>query len=349
MSVCAQWCRVPSSSFRSSSIAVSFRRSGSVVCHAKKKGKKGGKQKKGSLLGSVPKKSAIQPWQTTEVIMQHLLMVESYRRAAGKPLMENVEIEKVADIIYEAPFAVLAHNRFAEGVKDEESVFTYANKAALDAFEAEEFSEFVGQLSSSAVAGLDPDIISEREGVLTNTAQGSSTSEASSKPSSEASSEASNATEAKQDDAAAEGETDDEDRERKVGAGWDAQIIEGSGWRVGLKGRKILIDFELFNIYSPTGVVVGQAARFPEYKLEDGKVVKFSTGGVAVQLPTAEDLTAAQAAIDAQGDEVRRLKEAEGKTNSDPEVKEAVAELLKRKDHLAALEEAAAGALEPAA
>lgn len=79
MSVCAQWCRVPSSTFRSSSIAVSFRRSGSVVCHAKKKGKKGGKQKKGSLLGSVPKKSAIQPWQTTEVIMQHLLMVESYR------------------------------------------------------------------------------------------------------------------------------------------------------------------------------------------------------------------------------------------------------------------------------
>lgn len=42
--------------------------------------------------------------------------------------MENVEIEKVADIIYEAPFAILAHNRFAEGVKDEESVFTYANK-----------------------------------------------------------------------------------------------------------------------------------------------------------------------------------------------------------------------------
>lgn len=120
-------------------------------------------------------------------------------------------------------------------------------QAALDAFEAEEFSEFVGQLSSSAVAGLDPDIVSEREGVLTNTAQGSSTSGASVK--------ASNATEAKEDDAAAEGETDDEDRERKVGAGWDAYIIEGSGWRVGLKGRKILIDFELFNIYSPTGML----------------------------------------------------------------------------------------------
>jgi hypothetical protein len=45
--------------------------------------------------------------------------------------MENVEMEKVADVIYEAPFAVMAHNRFSEGVKDEESVFTYGNKACL--------------------------------------------------------------------------------------------------------------------------------------------------------------------------------------------------------------------------
>lgn len=42
--------------------------------------------------------------------------------------MANVEMERVADIIYEAPFAIMAHNRFSEGIKDEESVFTYGNK-----------------------------------------------------------------------------------------------------------------------------------------------------------------------------------------------------------------------------
>lgn len=45
--------------------------------------------------------------------------------------MENVEIDKVADAIYEAPFVVMAHNRFSEGVKDEDAVFTYGNKACI--------------------------------------------------------------------------------------------------------------------------------------------------------------------------------------------------------------------------
>ena len=76
-------------------------------------------------------------------------------------------------------------------------------------------------------------------------------------------------------------------------------------------------------------MVVGQAAWFDEYKLEDGTLVKFSKGGVGVQLPSPEDLTAAQAAIDAQGEEVRRLKEAEGKTNSDPEVKVRILRILR--------------------
>lgn len=51
------------------------------------------------------------------------------RRAAGKPLVENAEIDKIADVLYEAPFAILAHNRFAPNVPDEEAVYTYGNKA----------------------------------------------------------------------------------------------------------------------------------------------------------------------------------------------------------------------------
>jgi hypothetical protein len=45
--------------------------------------------------------------------------------------MANVEMEKIADVIYEAPFAVMTHDRFSEGVKDEDSVFTYGNKACV--------------------------------------------------------------------------------------------------------------------------------------------------------------------------------------------------------------------------
>jgi hypothetical protein len=45
------------------------------------------------------------------------------------PLLEACgSMEAIADIIYEAPIAILAHNRFSEGVEDNEAVFTFANK-----------------------------------------------------------------------------------------------------------------------------------------------------------------------------------------------------------------------------
>lgn len=52
-----------------------------------------------------------------------------HRRAAGKPLIESAEIEKIADVVFNAPFAILSHNRFAPNVSDEEAVYTYANQA----------------------------------------------------------------------------------------------------------------------------------------------------------------------------------------------------------------------------
>jgi hypothetical protein len=67
--------------------------------------------------------------------------------------------------------------------------------------------------------------------------------------------------------------------------------------------------------------VVGQAAVFNDYKLEDGTIIKFGKGGQAVPLPTTEDLLNATIAIDEQGKAVKRLKEEEGKGNSDPDVK----------------------------
>ena len=52
-----------------------------------------------------------------------------------------------------------------------------------------------------------------------------------------------------------------------------------------------------------------------------------------------EDIEKAAKAVDEQAAEVRRLKDEDGLTNADPEVQDAVAELLKRKSALAALEE----------
>lgn len=69
------------------------------------------------------------------------------------------------------------------------------------------------------------------------------------------------------------------------------------------------------------GAVVGQAATFSEYRLEDGTVVKFAQGGKGVPLPSAEDIEAAERAVAEQSEAVRKLKETEGKANSDPDVK----------------------------
>jgi len=43
--------------------------------------------------------------------------------------------DQLAEAMYKAPFVCLAHNIFEEGVED--PLFTYANKAALELFEAD--------------------------------------------------------------------------------------------------------------------------------------------------------------------------------------------------------------------
>jgi hypothetical protein len=39
-----------------------------------------------------------------------------------------VEVQSIADKMFEAPFMLLAHDRCSEGVADEDAVFTYANQ-----------------------------------------------------------------------------------------------------------------------------------------------------------------------------------------------------------------------------
>ena len=43
------------------------------------------------------------------------------------PILEDIDISEAARALWEAPFAVLAHDKF----ENEDPVFTYANKARL--------------------------------------------------------------------------------------------------------------------------------------------------------------------------------------------------------------------------
>ena len=43
------------------------------------------------------------------------------------PILEDIDISEAAKALWEAPFAVLAHDKF----ENEDPVFTYANKASL--------------------------------------------------------------------------------------------------------------------------------------------------------------------------------------------------------------------------
>ncbi|KAL3134759.1 hypothetical protein ABBQ32_007752 [Trebouxia sp. C0010 RCD-2024] len=113
-----------------------------VRAQAKKKGGGSKKKQAGSLMD--PPKPA-NPYLETSVIMHNLLMVESYKRKVGKPIMDDAEIQDIAQLMWEAPFAVLSHD--LEESSDAPK-FDYANKAALDLMEAS-WEELVGKPSNA--------------------------------------------------------------------------------------------------------------------------------------------------------------------------------------------------------
>ncbi|KAK9818135.1 hypothetical protein WJX72_007683 [[Myrmecia] bisecta] len=256
------------------------------VCAAKKKGG-GGKKQAGSKM--FPPKPP-NPWQETSVIMHTLLLVESYRRQVGKPIMEDVEIADAAKTLFEAPFAVFSHNR---GATEGPAKYTYANQAGLDLFETS-WDEFVGTESSKTTAN-DVDLQADREGLI-----------------------------------------------ESIAAAGKARKWQGK--RQSLKGRPVWIeDGLLWNIEGPSGKTLGQATIINAWEFEDG-----TRGGPASEpAPPAaaengaaaeEQLAAAEAAVQEQADAVRDLKDNQGLTNADPEVKAAVTELLARKSKLESLQ-----------
>ncbi len=100
-----------------------------VVTAAKKGGgKKGGGNKKQAKASAIPKSSP-KPYLSATVIMQNLLLVESYFRKTGRPLFDQeVEITDVAQLLWEAPFALLSHDG-----SDDPKVRTASASASADA------------------------------------------------------------------------------------------------------------------------------------------------------------------------------------------------------------------------
>jgi hypothetical protein len=49
------------------------------------------------------------------------------RRAMGSPLLDDMDIESIARVMWEAPAAILAHNKGSEA-PGEQVVYTFANK-----------------------------------------------------------------------------------------------------------------------------------------------------------------------------------------------------------------------------
>ncbi|MEW5301954.1 MAG: hypothetical protein WDW38_008578 [Sanguina aurantia] len=135
-----------------------------VCVHAAKgKGSPGGKKgsPKTSLLSGLLKKKAIaeaepeedslgddrarpEQYKNLEVLLLLFTVCQSYWKATGKRLMEDVEMETLATDIFKAPFALLVHDKFQEGVTDPK--FTYGNKAALSLWDAN-WDQLVGMES----------------------------------------------------------------------------------------------------------------------------------------------------------------------------------------------------------
>jgi len=125
-----------------------------VSCLAKKKGgkKKGGPKKKESKFSALTKEKAaseskVVKHESTEVILDLLLLVENYAKKVGKPFPTQgaVEITSIAKEIWNAPFVLLYHRLPQEG-EGEYPTFCYVNKAALALFETT-WDEFVGMES----------------------------------------------------------------------------------------------------------------------------------------------------------------------------------------------------------
>ncbi|GMH45753.1 hypothetical protein BSKO_13716 [Bryopsis sp. KO-2023] len=124
----------------------------SGVCQAKgkKKGGKKGKKKAGSLM--TPSAPTVEPWFSTDSIMRLLVLVENYKRATGKFLLEDADIAEIAKDVWQAPFCLLA-NDFTQS--DSPAKATYVNKPFLDCMELN-WTDIVGKPAAEMPESVSP-------------------------------------------------------------------------------------------------------------------------------------------------------------------------------------------------
>jgi hypothetical protein len=242
------------------------------------------------------------PYEGTSAVMQSLTICGSFKEKTGDKLLGGtVMVQEAAERLFKAPFVCASH--------DADDVFNYGNQAALSLWGLS-WEAFVGMPSTKS-AQDDDGIQSERRELL---------------------------------DKAAE----------------NGVIRDYSGIRQASDGRKFKVEGAIvWTITNKDGQKTGQAVRFDSFTWlnedgTDGEAMTVAEGGKLMPAksaasaaepeagdaaPSPEDIEKAKKAIDEQAAEVRRLKDDEGLTNTDSEVQDAVAELLKRKSALVALEE----------
>ena len=244
-------------------------------------------------------KSAPAPYESTGAVMQSLTICGSFKEKTGDKLLDGT-------VMVQEAAERLFKAPFVCASHDAEDVFNYGNQAALSLWGLP-WDEFVGMPSTKS-AQDDDGIQSERRELL---------------------------------DKAAE----------------SGVIRDYSGVRQASDGRKFKVDGAIvWTITNKDGEKTGQAVRFDSFTWlnedgTEGEAMSVAEGGQLVPAKAAapadepeagaspEDIEKAAKAVDEQAAEVRRLKDEDGLTNADPEVQDAVAELLKRKSALAALEE----------
>jgi hypothetical protein len=231
--------------------------------------------------------------------MQSLTLCGSYKDKTDEKLLDGT-------LMVQEAAEALFKAPFVCASHDADDVFNYGNQAALSLWGLS-WEEFVGMPSTKS-AQDDDEVQSERRELL---------------------------------DQAAE----------------NGVIRNYSGVRQASDGRKFKVDgATVWTITDRDGNKIGQAVRFDTFTWlgadgEEDVQMRVAEGGKLVPAkdtaesedaadpPSAEEIAAAKAAVDSQAAEVRRLKDEDGLTNSDPEVQDAVAELLARKSVLAELEE----------
>lgn len=217
-----------------------------------------------------------------------------------RPLFEEeIEISEAAKALWDAPFAVLAHD-----TSDPEPLFVYGNSAAMRLFETS-WEELIGTPSTRS-ADREEAIQSDRAAALASALEN--------------------------------GFIDDYEGWRRSFQGTRFKISRAtvfnveapSGERVGQAAILRAWEYE-------DGTVGGPAA--PEQNVEDRQEIIFGESALSPVTPevSGEALEEATAAVEAQAAVVRELKETGGLKNSDAQVQEAVALLLELKERLESL------------